>query len=335
MFYAAPELWYLLAVVFAALLVLLFYSSVLLLKLRQKNYFTKREANRLSEVLYASKDGYFSFVYPDDKVDDPRKKIVQRCSRRLAVLLNLDGGVQSSFDDVLKSFYKDDAKKIQKYADLLLDDGCSFDDIFTTKNNGRILKLSGARICDADGHVFCDIIWFRDISDETTKIDELQAECQKAADRTLRLSDLIDHLAYPAWLRDEHQHLKFVNRPYLDFVAEKNRDTVIAQGIEILGTNNESISLDLATAAHATNKVRKQKISLVKNGVRHSFEVMEIPFHAEQSLDKIYSVGSMAEITELDDLKRNLKLHQNAHLEILGALGTAFAVFDAKERLAF
>ena len=335
MFYAAPELWYLIAAVFILLLLLLFYSSILILKLRQKNYFANRESNRLTEVLYASKDGYFSFIYPDDNIDDPRKKIVFKCSRRLAVLLGLENGVKSSFEDVLKAFYKDDARKIQKYADILLDEGCSFEDIFTTKNNGRILKLSGARICDADGHIFCDVIWFRDISDETTKIDELQAECKKAADKTLRLSDLIDHLAYPAWLRDDQQHLKFVNKPYLDFVAEKNRDAVIAQGIEIIGTNNESISLDLATAAHATNKTRKQKISLVKNGAHHSFEVVEIPFHAEQSLDKIYSVGSMAEITELDDLKRNLKLHQNAHLEILGALGTAFAVFDAKKRLAF
>lgn len=43
----------------------------------------------------------------------------------------------------------------------------------------------------------------------------------------------------------------------------------------------------------------------------------------------------MIEVTELDELKRNLKLHQNAHLEILGALGTAFAVFDNGFRLSF
>ena len=335
MFYAAPELWYSLAFLFVVLVILLFYASLIILKLKQKNYFANRESERLAEVLYASKDGYFSFIYPDDKIDDPRKKIVSKCSRRLAVLLNLENGIKASFDDVLKAFYKDDAKKIAKYTDLLRDEGCAFDDVFTTKSGGRILKLSGARICDAEGHVFCDMIWFRDISDEITKIDELQANCKKTADKTMLLSDLIDHLAYPAWLRDEHQHLKFVNKPYLDFVSEKNRETVLNQGIEILATNNESVSFDLALAAHATNKIRKQKISLVKNGVRHSFEVTETPFHAEQNLDIIYSVGSMVDVTELDELKRNLKLHQNAHLEILGALGTAFAVFDAKKRLAF
>ena len=159
MFYAAPELWYLIAAVFILLLLLLFYSSILILKLRQKNYFANRESNRLTEVLYASKDGYFSFIYPDDNIDDPRKKIVFKCSRRLAVLLGLENGVKSSFEDVLKAFYKDDARKIQKYADILLEEGCSFEDIFTTKNNGRILKLSGARICDAGGHIFCDVIW--------------------------------------------------------------------------------------------------------------------------------------------------------------------------------
>ena len=73
----------------------------------------------------------------------------------------------------------------------------------------------------------------------------------------------------------------------------------------------------------------------MKNGERRSFDVTEIPFHAGGVLDKIYSVGSMVDITELDDLKQNLKLHQNAHLEILGALGTAFAVFDAKKKLSY
>lgn len=335
MFYAAPELWYFIGAIFVLLLGFILWQSIHILKLKQKNYFINRDRERYAETLYAAKDGYFSFIYPDSKINDPRKHTVEHCSRRLAVMLNLQNGNQTSFEDLLKCFYKDDAKKIQKYVDMLKDDGVAFEDEFTTKNNGRILKLSASRISDADGSLYCDIIWFRDVSAESTEIDELQAECKKALDKTIRLSDLIDNLAYPAWLRDENLHLQFVNKRYLDFVSENNRDEVINHGSEILGVNNESISYELASSAHASIKVRKQKVSLTKDGQRKSFEVTEVPFHAEQCLDKIYSVGTMCDISELDNLKRNLKLHQNAHLEILGALGTAFAVFDGKKKLAF
>ena len=335
MFYAAPELWYFIGAIFVLLLGFVFWESIHILKLKQKNYFLNRDRERYAETLYAAKDGYFSFIYPDSKINDPRKHTVEHCSRRLAVMLNLQNGNQTSFEELLKCFYKDDAKKIQKYVDMLTDDGVAFEDEFATKNNGRILKLSASRISDAVGSLYCDIIWFRDVSDESTEIDELQAECKKALDKTIRLSDLIDNLAYPAWLRDENLHLQFVNKRYLDFVSENNRDDVISHGSEILGVNNESISYELASSAHASIKIRKQKVSLTKDGQRKSFEVTEVPFHAEQCLDKIYSVGTMCDISELDNLKRNLKLHQNAHLEILGALGTAFAVFDGKKKLAF
>lgn len=335
MYYAAPELWYFIGAVVFFLLCFIFYLLINILKIRQKNYFLNRDRERCIEMLYASKDGYFSFIYPDTNINDPRKQTVELCSRRLAVMLALNNGRESRFDDVLKCFYKDDAKKLQKYIDMLRDDGVPFEEIFAIKNNGRVLKLAGSRISDAKGNVYCDVIWVRDISDESNKIDELEAESHKALDKITQQNDLIDNLAYPAWLRDENLHLKFVNKRYLDYVQENSRDEIIEHGVEILDANGESISLELATSAHATIKTKKKKVSLIKDGQRRSFEITEIPFHAEQSLDKIYSVGSMCDVTELDDLKRNLKIHQNAHLEILGALGTAFAVFDGKKNLAF
>ena len=61
MFYAAPELWYVIWLLFAILIALLFYSVIHILKLNQKNYFLNRDRERFAETLYAAKDGYFSF----------------------------------------------------------------------------------------------------------------------------------------------------------------------------------------------------------------------------------------------------------------------------------
>lgn len=74
MYYAAPELWYAIWVLFGLLLFLLFYLAVSMLKLKQKNYFLKRDKERYIETLYASQDGYLAFIYPDEKINDPRKK---------------------------------------------------------------------------------------------------------------------------------------------------------------------------------------------------------------------------------------------------------------------
>lgn len=335
MFYAAPEFWYILGAAFAALLVFLLFTGIKILKLKQKNYFLNRDRERYAETLYASKDGYFAFVYPDEKVNDPRKTIKERCSRRLAVILNLEKGTNSSFEDILKNFYKDDAKKIVKYVSLLMEDGVSFEEEFVIKNNTKHINLAGSRINGIDGNVYCDMIWFRDVSIESNQISNLEEEKHLSLDKILQLEDMIDNIPYPVWLRDENLNIVLINKKYLEFVNLSAKEDVISKNIEIQNINGESISKNLSLIAHTANKIKRQTVAIVKNGDRRSYEVIETPFHAEQTLDKICTVGALIDVTELDDIKRNLKLHQNAHLEILGALGTAFAVFDNNGKLSF
>ena len=335
MFYAAPELWYILFAVFLILLALVFSSQIKVLKLTQKNYFINRDRERYAETLYASKDGYFAFIYPDEKVNDPQNFIKERCSRRLAVILDLEKGTSSTFNDILKCFYKDDAKKILKFVALLQEEGVSFEETFVLKNNNRQLNLTGARINANDGNLYCDMIWFRDVSDDINRIAILEDEKKFMQLRAQQLEDIIDNLPYPAWLRDNNGALILVNKKYLDFTKGASKYDIIQHQIEIMGINNISVSKGLAEQARLLNRVQKQNVNLIKNGQHCSYEVCESPFHLGGYLDKIWSVGALLDITELDTLKRNLKLHQNAHLDILGTLGTAFAVFDSSYRLSF
>ena len=335
MFYAAPELWYILLTVFLVLLGFLFYTQLKVLKLTQKNYFINRDRERYAETLYASKDGYFAFIYPDEKVHDPQNFVKERCSRRLAVILDLPQGTSSSFEDVLKCFYKEDSKKIIKYVNLLREEGVSFEDEFVLKNNNQRLTLAGARINANDGNLYCDMIWFRDISDESNRILSLEKEKESMQLRSQQLEDIIDNLPYPTWLRDDKLNLVLVNKKYLEFIKGANKYDVIKHQLEITSSNNISVSKALAEQVQSLNRMQKKDVNLVTDGQRCSFEVWESPFHLGGYLDKIWTVGALIDITELDTLKRNLKLHQNAHLEILGTLGTAFAVFDQKGKLSF
>ena len=218
MFFAAPELWYSVFAVFAALIFWGAAEYVRLLQEKRRNYFIRRDRDRYEETLYACRDGYFAFIYPDDRVNDAASGISERCSRRLAVLLNLDGGVETPFAEVLRSFYKDDADKIAKYVALLKEDGVSFEDRFDLKN-GRKLILNGVRISGADGSVYSDVVWFRDISYIAVKIDALQNEKQEAERRERDLRDLVDNLPYPVWMRTPDSEIKTVNRKYREYAG--------------------------------------------------------------------------------------------------------------------
>ena len=63
MFYAAPELWYVLLLVFLLLLGTLFYSQIKILKLTEKNYFINRDRERYAETLYASRNKTVKHTY--------------------------------------------------------------------------------------------------------------------------------------------------------------------------------------------------------------------------------------------------------------------------------
>ena len=335
MYDAAPELWF--GIGFISLLAIICILTLMLavLKLKQKNYFLRRDRERYSETLYASHDGYFAFIYPDDKVDDPRKNIIERCSRRLAVILGLEKGVKSDFNDVLKNFYKDDVKKINKYVGMLKEEGIAFEDYFLLKSATKYVRLEGVRINGTDGNIYCDMIWFRDVSFATNRIKSLEEDKSSIENELFLQQDLLDNLPFAVWLRNDKLDIVYCNKKFAHFIPDKTKEDIINEHLEIIGTNGESVSRELAAKVHNTNRMNKSAVSVVVKGNRTAMEAFEIPFYAERNLDKTFSAGCLIDINDLDQLRRNLKRHQEAQLEILAALETAFAVFDQNMMLNF
>lgn len=328
-------------IIFVSLLlifIMLISMAVLQIKIfkyKHKIYFIRRDRERCNEVLYAAKDGYFCFVYPDQKVKDPQKEIMEKCSRRLAVMLNLKDGTASVFAQVLDSFHKDDAKLLKKYVGLLQQEGKFFEDMLRLKNGGRNICVYGNRINGADNNLYCDIVWFRDVTPETSKIADLIKEKSLVEDECVRLEQMVDGLDYPVWLRDENLHLLSVNKKYLDFAGVKNKSEVLQNGIEICNGKGEKVALSVAEAAQKSKKQQKKNLKIVRGGELFNFELRENPYYTGDSLDKIGTVGYLVDNTALEKAKRGFKINQNNHLEILGALGTAFAIFDGRSKLYF
>ena len=84
-------------------------------------------ANRhYEEMLYASKDGYLT-------LSTYKNKEYQYCSRRLATLLNLKNGENSTIQEILSVFKRDDAEKINASFQALQKASISFEVIARTK----------------------------------------------------------------------------------------------------------------------------------------------------------------------------------------------------------
>lgn len=298
-------------------------------RLKQKNYFLNRDRERYAETMYASKDGYFAFIYPDERIKDPRRTVRERCSRRLAVMLNLKNGNQSSFDDVLAMFTDNDSVKIKKYLALMQDEGIPFDDIFMLKNIKRSINIFGARINGTDGNLYCDMLWFRDLSDDMLKIGALENEKTELIRKLQNLECLINHVNFPLWLRDEKLNVVMANQKYKELNNLKAGDNAA------VNDKWENCARNLAQKAQTTNREQKQDVNLVVSGQAKQFEITETPFLTDGKLNRIATVGVLEDVTALDEIKRSFKIHQNAHLEVLSALGTAFAIFNTHQKLIF
>lgn len=317
------------------LIFFIFTLQIKVYKLRRRVYFVKRDRERCNELLFSAKDGYFCFVYPDQKVKDPQKNTIGKCSRRLAVMLGLKNGTTSSFDEITDSFYKDDSRILKKYVELLRQDGYSFEDVLLLKNGVKSFCVYGNRVNGADGNLYCDVVWFRDVSVQKDKISELEKEKQKVENEVKQYESMIDGLNYPLWLRDENLNLVAVNKKYLEFSGQSSKADILKNNVELCNSQGELIAKKAAKDAQKNKKLQKKSFNMIRNSDLYNYELQENPYYIGDSMDKTGTVGYLLDNTELEKLKRNFERNQNNHLEILGTLGTAFAIFDDKMNLFF
>ncbi|MEE6206842.1 MAG: PAS domain S-box protein [Alphaproteobacteria bacterium] len=325
-----------LSLIFEVIMIsVIIYMQVQLYKHKCKIYFIKRDRERCNELLFSAKDGYFCFVYPDQKVKDPQKGIVEKCSKRLSVMLDLKNGTTAAFEEIADSFTKDDAKILKKYVVMLKQEGLAFEDILTLKGKHRYICVYGNRVCGRDGNLYCDVVWFREVTAEAAKLTDLENEKQNIQHSLKQYENMIDGLNYPLWLRDENLNLLAVNKKYLEYSGLSNKEDVLRKNVELSNGKGEAVAKKIAQEAQKTKKIQKMTFNMVHKGELYNFEVQENPYFVGDILDKIGTVGYLNDITDLEKAKRDFRINQNNHLDILSALGTAIAIYDAKMKLFF
>ena len=167
-----------------------------------------RDADLGRHLLAAAPDGLYLW---DDIADR------QHCSRRLAVLLDLDKGIESRIADVLFRFEGEAAAALHQAIRVLRHDGAGFDLTLATAGGRRRVRAIGVRCSDDDGGALADLLWVRDA--------EAAPTTPESEDEAARVRDLLDALPVPVWLRDDDLEVAFANRACGDgTIVDAGRD---------------------------------------------------------------------------------------------------------------
>lgn len=294
--------------------------------LRLKNELIKQNyaVRHYEEMLYAARDGYLTYsLY--------KKKEYQYCSRRLATLLNLKKGIQSTVADVLSRF--EQTEDLTESFNMLIKDGISFETFAKTKS-GRSFTITGTRISSADEEINFSCLWFRDITKTTDYIDRVTEEAYNCRKKVEDFRILIDNLPCPVWLRNEDLNLTILNKQYLKLLGLKNFNELTDENSVLRDLGNTTNLLEMAKAARESNTPQKKQINILCDGDLKRYEITETPYY-NSSLKTSHIIGSLVDITEFDEAKRNYRVHLDSHLEILSSLDTAFCIINNKHNFTF
>ena len=294
-------------------------------KYRRKIYFVRRDKERTNELLWTTKDGYFCFIYSDEKLNHNPQKVMGKCSRRLAVMLDLKNGTTADFNEICDAFYKDDAQLLKKYVSLLQQDGLAFEDMLSIKGE-NVLCVCMVIACTGPTAIYT-AMWFG--------LLQLENEKNSVLNTIKQYENLIDGIEMPIWLRDENLQLAIVNKKYAEYSGKNSKAEVLRQNTELSNSKGETPDAAIAASAQKTKKKQKKPFKMVRGGNYYFYELRENPYFIGDTLDKIGTVGSLVDCTALETAKRDFERNQNSHLDILGVLGTAFAIFDEKTNLYF
>ena len=316
-------IWLAISLAFPAAAFWLFYR---LLKLKTDLAKQNNTSRHLEEMLYAAKDGYLTCsLY--------KGKEYQYCSRRLATLLNLKNGEKSTYNEVLSVFEPKDQEQLAMVFNMLKQKGYNFEIIAHTKNN-KTFVVTGVRINSADQEINSDCLWFRDISETTNYITEVNDKAERCKKQVEDFRILIDNLPFPVWLRDKDMNITILNRQYLNLLGLKEFKDLTSANSTLHDLGNTTDLYELAKTARESNTQQKKQINILSDGDLKRFEITETPYY-DSSLKTSHIIGSLTDITAFDEVKRNYEVYLDSHLDILSSLDTAFCIINTDHMFTF
>ena len=292
------------------LLVLYFVQRARLNDLKAERDRLEGVATRAREILATAPDGIFLWDHVLGGIT---------CSRRLAVLLDLEAGTQARYDDIRAKFDEDNLANLERNVSALRGNGTPFDVLLVSGD--RTLQAVGARAETDAGQSVADIVWVRDVSAVHGEARPVAAATPEVKGNSSGLDDrhltaLLDAMPLPIWLRDSSLRLAFINRAG-NGVAEAD-DRIAAQ-------------------ARGDAKPITERRLVDRDGKTDLMDITEVPL-GDVGVDGQATggtVGYAIDHTEHEETESELKRKSAARDAVFETLGSAVAIFGADKRLEF
>lgn len=138
-------------------------------------------------------------------------------------------------------------------------------DLVIESQTGAPLEVHGRK---SAAHV---LVRFVSLSETQRSQARLKIENQRLSADHDTIIGLLEALKMPAWLRDEHGRLKWVNRAYADAVEADSAEAAVREAKEFLGGQ----AREAIASQHRSHPVFEQSLSTVIEGDRRVFAVTD------------------------------------------------------------
>lgn len=209
-----------------------------------------------------------------------------------------------------------EAVRVERAVETLRTTGTAFH-LEVATIDGRAIEIHGAPL---GGRA---VARFRAIDGVRSELTRTRTELARLDASTATIRTFLDAVITPAWIRDEHGRLTWVNAAYARATDAAGAADAVARRLELLDAATRA-ELSKAPAADGTPR----RVNAIAAGSRRLFDVIECATGAG-------TAGLAIDVTEIETMRTELRNVMLTHERTLDQLTTAVAIFDARKRLVF
>lgn len=209
------------------------------------------------------------------------------------------------------------ASDLEHSLDALFNRGEAFTAILNT-NVGSFVEAAG-RTTGASV-----VLRLRDLTGERRMQAELAARNARISGELHMLKALLNALPAPAWQRDAEGSVQWANEAYADAVDAADSDAAIRDGAGFL----DAAANEAMRRGRDDDGCFRARMPIVAAGERRVFEVTDVT-------SNVGSAGIAVDISELEQVRKELGRAEEFHGRTLDQLQTPVAIFSGERKLQF
>jgi len=211
----------------------------------------------------------------------------------------------------------DSASNFEKALKDLRLNASSFDLPLQT-NGGGVLEAQGRT---SGGHAF---VRFIELAAERAALAKLESEHAGLLASFDSVRQLLDAIAIPVWLKNQHGQLFWVNQAYATAVDAEDAEAAAKNDLQLFDSSERN---EIAVAQKISNKYTG-RLPAVVSGDRRILEVVDI-------VSQSGSAGIAIDRSDVESVNSTLQRTIASHAKMLDQLATAVAIFDSSRKLQF